>query len=165
MESIEYKAMDRSCWQRGEWDHELIDRKQWLDLNTGYPCIIQRNPRGAWCGYVGVPETHPYFGKKYDDRVINIEVHGGLTFSDFCGNVICYIPNENKVWLLGFDCAHINDVVPVGVGFDPFLEMLNNICALFEERLKPEYRTQEYVTNETLKLAKQLKEKMSWKNT
>ena len=49
-----------------------------------------------------------------------LEVHGGVTFSDFChtegdeAKSICHIerPGEPRVWWLGFDCAHAWDTTP-----------------------------------------------------
>lgn len=50
---------------------------------------------GGWGnGYVAIPEGHPCFGKDYDQIYdeYNINVHGGLTFSDYSpGNPF---PNE-----------------------------------------------------------------------
>jgi hypothetical protein len=45
-----------------EWDNEP-DRVEFESL--GLPCLIVRNPFGALCGYVGVPEGHPWY---YKDR-------------------------------------------------------------------------------------------------
>jgi hypothetical protein len=35
----------------------------------GLKCSMRRGPVGAWCGYVGVPKEHPWFGKHYSDQV------------------------------------------------------------------------------------------------
>ena len=35
------------------------DRLEWT--HEGYPCLAVRNSFGAWCGYVGVPEGHPWY--------------------------------------------------------------------------------------------------------
>lgn len=48
---------------------------QTIDEYKFYICVTPFNP----VCYVRVPESHPYYGKKYDE--ISIEVHGGLTFS------------------------------------------------------------------------------------
>lgn len=58
------------------------------------------------CGYVGVPETHPLYRKTYYD-LDDIDVHGGLTFSDFSSW------DEEDVWYFGFDCAHPWDSILV----------------------------------------------------
>lgn len=51
---------------------------------------------GAVNGYVRVPEGHPWHGLDYDD--IDVEVHGGLTYSD-------------GEWI-GFDTLHGWDIWP-----------------------------------------------------
>src|SRR5690349_7808688 len=88
METIEYinPKCDRSKWPAGEWDGEP-DKKQWQDKATGLPCLANRQPRtGHWCGYVGVPKSHPLYGKEYDKA--DVDVHWGLTFSDKCQEVV-----------------------------------------------------------------------------
>lgn len=113
-----WKTIDKSEWpQRGEWDTEP-DKAQWIDEKTGLDCLIVRGPTGALCGYVGVPESNTLFEKDYD--TVDVDVHGGLTFSDRCRPVdeastgICHTGEvANKiVWWLGFDCAHAGDLMP-----------------------------------------------------
>lgn len=59
----------KADWEmRGEWDSEL-DRKDWIDDATGYVCAMRRNHGGAWCGYVGIPTAHPWYGKSYIHQV------------------------------------------------------------------------------------------------
>ena len=74
---------DRGNWSRGPWDSEP-DKRQWPDAATGLPCLIVRGPAGALCGYVGVTQGHPWFGKGYDDVEPCPDVHGGLTFANRC---------------------------------------------------------------------------------
>jgi hypothetical protein len=50
----------------GEWDNEP-DKIQFFEPYSAYTCLIVRNQFGALCGYVGIPETHPYFEKGYYD--------------------------------------------------------------------------------------------------
>lgn len=113
---------DHAELPRGIWQREP-DKMQWVDRETGLDCLIHRNRSGALCGYVGVPESHPYFGKEYSH--MDFDVHGGLTYSDFCqerpadcgeeGEGICHVPYAGRaehVWWLGFDCAHGFDVSP-----------------------------------------------------
>ncbi len=89
MERIEYRTKDKSGWGNGPWQNEP-DKIQWMDEATGYPCLMVR-PHGSWCGYVGVPPTHPAFGKSYDD--VNVSVHGGLTFASKCNE-----PPDRNGW-------------------------------------------------------------------
>lgn len=56
----------KESWGQGPWVSEP-DKVQWLDEASGLPCLIVRGPMGALCGYVGVPEGHPFFKKKYGD--------------------------------------------------------------------------------------------------
>lgn len=111
--------IDRSEWGAGPWDGEP-DKVQWKDDATGLDCLAVRHPRsGHWCGYVGVPPGHKLHGKGYDD--VNVGVHGGLTFAEECQEAdapcrgICHVatPGEpDKLWWLGFDCAHRDDASP-----------------------------------------------------
>lgn len=233
MKTIEYRTIDKSAWPRGEWDAEP-DKVQWQDEATGLPCLIVRNSGGALCGYVGLSEGHPLYGKSYSTRVpvpasfserkcddttpivalfceagkddglvsleLAIEVHGGLTFSDFCGEHtrdaweawlkrqraraseaekypqgdaatclrewaselddfdawvakaqathISHLPDAgepDRVWWLGFDCSHIDDMSPAYDG-------------LMRDRV---YRTLRYVQQECANLARQLIERRS----
>src|SRR4051812_17731696 len=119
LQTIEYKnpKMDKASWGPGAWDNEP-DKKQWADPATGLACLIVRNAMGALCGYVGVPKGHPAYGKEYGS--VDVDVHGGLTFSDKCSESssecggICHVApeGEDDVWWLGFDCAHYMDLVP-----------------------------------------------------
>lgn len=120
METREYRTADKSEWGEGPWMSEP-DKVQWQDEATGLPCLIVRSTHvtGALCGYVGIAEGHPDFGKGYDD--VEVEVHGGLTFAAFCTESddetrhICHVPaagEPDHVWWLGFDCSHSGDVSP-----------------------------------------------------
>lgn len=121
-----YTSMDKSAWGPGPWQTEP-DKIQFKDKETGLPCLIVRNHMGALCGYVGVSEGHPAFGKSYHDAEElvpgdeYINVHGGLTFSGHCDEEgpedasICHIPEPGEpdnVWWLGFDCLHAHDIAP-----------------------------------------------------
>ena len=101
---------DKTRWPRGEWDNEP-DRVDFL--HAGFSCFILRNMLGAWCGYVGVPSTHPAYRQDYND--VDVDVHGGLTYADVCGDHICHIPEPgmpDDVWWLGFDTNHYCDYAP-----------------------------------------------------
>lgn len=69
----------------------------------GYPCVVLFTPMGHRCGYVGLPETHPCYGKHYSE--VDIKCHGGLTYS----REHLYNFKDEGVWWLGFDCAHFMD--------------------------------------------------------
>jgi hypothetical protein len=151
MKTLEYRTRDKSGWPPGPWQDEP-DKKQWLDEATGLPCLIVRNRCGALCGYVGVPKTHGLHGIRGGEIVDRLDVHGGITFSDFCHEAgdecesICHKvePGEDdKVWWLGFDTAHGGDLVPAAGYPSRVQELLT-------------YRDLAYVEGECRNLAKQL---------
>ena len=53
------------------------------------------------CGYVSVPENHPFYGKNCSEIEGDIEVHGGLTFSG-------KMKGSDDYWF-GWDYAHAGD--------------------------------------------------------
>ena len=149
MKTISYHTVqDKATWGDGPWVQEP-DKIQWQDRKTNLPCLVVRNRFGALCGYVGVSEDHSTFGKDYGD--LQFSVHGGLTFSGFCQSYgdehskgVCHISSEgesDRIWWLGFDCAHGMDV-----------------CPAYKEHysLPGHYRDLNYVKREVRSLAKQL---------
>ncbi len=100
----------------------------------GLDWSIKRNHSGAWCGYVKMPpgELH-----KADD--IDVHVHGGLTFEEVD-------PKDNRQ-VFGFDCAHLDDLLPILVG------MPDMPRGLFEDAV---YRDIDYVTDQCKRLCWQL---------
>lgn len=131
VDTLTWQNTDKSEWEKGPWTDEP-DKAQWIDEATGLDCLIVRGPSGALCGYVGVPELHPAYGKDYD--TVPVDCHGGLTFADKCRPVedpstgICHLSQHaaNKnVWWLGFDCAHLYDFMP-GYGFRGYMDTYRN---------------------------------------
>lgn len=49
--------------------------------HAGYKCVVVFQSLGHRCGYVGIPITHPLYGKGYDECP-DISCHGGLTYAD-----------------------------------------------------------------------------------
>lgn len=153
METMEYRTFDKSEWGAGDWNGEP-DKKQWLDPETGYPCLIVRNRGGSLCGYVGVPRDHPLYEKDYED--VDVDVHGGLTFAEACAaggdesRHICHkTDGDDHVWWFGFDCAHYLDVSPARVARDKDRG--------WRVEWDAAYRNFAYVTKEVESLARQLK--------
>ncbi|MFN0604436.1 hypothetical protein [Facklamia hominis] len=105
---------------------------------VGYTGIIRIANMEILCGYVVVPQYHPYFEKSlynFDDTsLLELEVHGGVTFADYI---------DKDIYAIGFDCAHAGDYTPK-LGVD-----------LFPQTWKDEA----FVRNEIEHLAEQLKEK------
>ena len=155
METKEWRTYDKSGWGSGPWQDEP-DKLQWTDEATGLPCLVVRQEMGGLCGYVGVPEGHPWHGRNYDDCMADggsVRVHGGLTFANHCqpdeneSRGICHVPGPgepDKVWWLGFDCAH-------------YMDMLPGAPKEFKMFRRGKYRTLEYVQTECRNLAAQAK--------
>ena len=126
-----------------EWMQEP-NREEWE--HQGYMCQIVRHPQaGHLCGYVGIPEGHPWFKKDYSD--IDADVHGGLTYAayghDESESDKGYYKQltdskGRKLWWIGFDCNHYGDMAPYGV-------------SIFEGN----YRNMFYVHGQTNRLAAQ----------
>jgi hypothetical protein len=123
METTESPVIDKSEWGDGPWMSEP-DRVDFI--HAGFACFALRHPDlGHWCGYVGVPREHPLYGTSHDD--VDVEFHGGLTYSDTCRGGICHEPAPgmpDDVWWLGGDFAHFCDFSPAmrarlrSLGFD-----------------------------------------------
>lgn len=129
----------------------------YTDDATGYTCAFRTNALGVYCGYVGVPKTHPAHGLHYctpwnDDApppseiavaVENVEVRGGLTFAGRFKDSSDFDP---ELWLFGFDCGHLDD-------FMPLMPSLMSHPAL----QKPTFKDEAYTRAEITKLARQRK--------
>lgn len=152
---------DKTTWGDGPWLTEP-DKIHWIDEATDLDCLMHRNGGGAWCGYVGVTEGHPAFGVDYDYVQPYPEVHGGLTYAAFCQDTtdpakgVCHVPFDGrpeKVWWLGFDCAHSGDVVPA---YEQHYREVSPELAAW--RANDVYRDRAYVEAEVRTLAAQLKD-------
>jgi hypothetical protein len=140
----------KAAWGKGPWLEEP-DRVEFK--HAGFACLLHRNARfGTWCGYVGVPPSHPAHGKGYDD--IDVDVHGGLTYADHCQaeGPICHTPEPGQpdhLYWFGFDCGHAGDLAP-------YREALLGLKPFPGGRYRDVYRDQAYVETETKRLAEQL---------
>ncbi len=147
--------VDRTGWDAGEWDAEP-DR---VDFHhVGFACLALRNMKyGSWCGYVGVPSSHPDYQRNYND--VDVDCHGGLTYGDVCDNEhICHVPQpgepDDLCWF-GFDCNHCWDIAPGSIMLDKKYG--------FQRGTDPmsDYRSLSYVRHQIEKLAEQLLERAS----
>jgi hypothetical protein len=147
----EYKV-DKSEWGPGPWQAEP-DRVDFT--HAGFACLALRNDHlGHWCGYVGVPREHPAYGREYEN--VEVEFHGGLTYADRCGGVICHVPAPgmpDDVWWLGGDFAHLYDLAPAMRAREM---RARETRAGFEPDFQDVYRELPYVRSEIESLAEQL---------
>lgn len=135
-------ADDKTTWGDGPWLNEP-DYELWVDGATGYTCEIRRGPVGSFCGYVRLPELHPWIGKQVHD--MGADVHCGIT----------YARREplNAAYVIGFDCGHLCDYSPMTAAairvMEPDLPMLSLLLR------RQVYRTFGYVRDEVISLARQ----------
>lgn len=69
----------------------------------GFPCAVLMQPLCFRTGYVGIPKGHQAYGKDYN--FLDIDCHGGLTYSDF--NLHGH--DRADTWWIGFDTGHFGD--------------------------------------------------------
>jgi hypothetical protein len=105
--------------------------KNGLEFN----CHIRRSTRsGHLCGYVTLTTDNDFFGKNYDN--IPVSCHGGLT----------YASEEGSNWVIGFDCAHYEDLQPFYTDQSIYAGTGT-------------YKNMEYVTDECESICEQIAEK------
>lgn len=106
------------------------------------------------------------------EQIINLNVHGGLTFAGGChegdpATGICHIPapgEPDDVWWFGFDCTHAGDLAPLMELTRKDVEYLTQhipvppLLKQFREEHPDLYRDIAYVQAEVADLAKQLAE-------
>lgn len=73
----------------------------------GYKCACVFNSGGFRCGYVAIDNTHPFYGKDYNDNgPDSIMCHWGLTYAGYGKH---FYDNNESLWWFGFDCGHCED--------------------------------------------------------
>lgn len=96
-------------------------------------CSIHRNGVKALCGYITLAPDNKLYGVGYDD--LDLQAHGGLTYNSY---------DDNNNWVIGFDCAHYQDLSPY------FL-----LSEEYSFGQRGTYRDMEYVKSECESLAEQ----------
>ena len=113
------------------------DELQW-DYTCGngviIHCSIHRNGVKALCGYITLTKDSSLYGVGYDD--LDLHAHGGLTYDGY---------DENENWVIGFDCAHYQDLSPY------FL-----LSEEYSFGQRGTYRDMEYVKSECENLAEKV---------
>lgn len=120
--------------------------------------MVLVHPAGHRCGYVGVTESHHKFGQDYDG-VLDIQVHGGLTFAGGGG---VYPIDSPGIWWFGYDCGHSQDRRDPALMsgeykqvYEKYERQLSDILTLSERGI---IRSLEFCQNECESLARQLTE-------
>jgi hypothetical protein len=146
-----------------EWENEPNEE---VFEHMGFKCSLHRGPLKAWCGYVGVPNGHPLYGKDYHEHIpalaaLHAEAMNGGIGKRGIITLFCATPDKATMdisfdvhggvtfagkhkggadlWHIGFDCSHAGDLTP---GVSNFGD--------------GEYRDISYVRDETKRLAEQI---------
>jgi hypothetical protein len=85
--------------------NKILVEKDWITkAGLRAVCVVVSFENGPHhrCGYVAVQKGHKLFGAHYD--AVEVDVHGGLTFSELNNDNYPVASDEN--WWFGFDCAH-----------------------------------------------------------
>jgi hypothetical protein len=108
---VDDRAARVEHWGEGPWVDEP-DAAEWVA--HGYPCMIARNREtGTLCGYVAVPEGHPFYEQDGQDLDERVHAHGGFTFADRgIASPFLSESESRHAWWLGFDCGHLYDYMP-----------------------------------------------------
>ena len=93
--------------------------------HAGMTCCIRHGLLGAPCGYVRVPEGHPFYRKHYDR--CDVDAYCGLTFSGYIGG--------EDGWWLGFDMGHSCDIEFTSEPFRFRLLRTDDDCAIETNKL------------------------------
>lgn len=124
--------------------------------HNGLTCVVTFSTGGHRCGYVGVPKTHPLYGKSFTDHLdikkedIDKPISGifALFSAMFdederakielyftCHGGITYsnggenstYPIESDLWWFGFDCGHYGDAEDLDLAYELFPEFREEI--------------------------------------
>ena len=175
------KELKLEHWGPGEW---VDEPDTFIFEHLGFKCLGRRfcvwdghnNDHlagGYWCGYIEIPEGHPWYMKDAR-RDLDIDCHWGISFSEYS--------EEERAHLIGFDCAHSGDYVPSIEIFKRKMrdDPTNNHYLKLQERTKemlkefpespllkqffnPTYRNMAFVIDECRKRAQQAKDAMEEK--
>ena len=152
------------------WDNEPnLEAWEYANLQCA---IVRQKHSGHLCGYVGIPQNHPWYGKNFNDKVscpdiegrkVNIDKMGAIPC--FCASIYCDFDNKLLAICLMLE-AHGGITYS---GSSPNYPVPNDNLWWFgfdcshDEDLQPKlsystgtYRDFQYVKEETNKLAEQL---------
>lgn len=142
-------------------------RLEFSGTHRGFEYKVIVMDMGHRCGYVCLPENHPWYNKNYCD--IDVRIHGGLTFSEMCnGHPIL----SNGYWI-GFDCLHAFDLPDLDEVPKELLKMtyrfstlMGKITGVFGgDKYKPKVRNLYYVKKECKNLCAECADVMSFQKS
>lgn len=123
-------------WDPGPWLYEH-DRLEWEEFH--FPVLLRRNAAGSLCGYVVIPEEHPWHGLAPEK--VPAYPHHGIDFSHTPTASMTHAKAPPDAWWIGFSCSGPGDYLPALMHLDDCL------------RRGVAYRNEQYVLDEIKKLA------------
>lgn len=133
----------KSEWGDGPWQRENLDERKFDYL--GYSCVVMRHRMGHWCGYVQLPDGHPWVTSP--DNGHESRVHGGVT-------IVSKLPMIGEGTWAGFDCAHSTDHLPA---MEAFMKKFNpghrSLAEMVGLPMEVAYKTIDFAEDQTRVLA------------
>lgn len=117
---------------------EWLNEPNWMKFyHKNYKCEIKRiDNLGHLCGYVHIPNTDKTYKYTEEQFYNQIVVHGDITYFE---------KNDLEI-VVGFDCAHYNDLIPkLWLG-----------RAMYESYNGSTYKNIDYVTNQCISMVEQI---------
>lgn len=136
------------------WGASVGEPDVWRGEHAGCFLLARRVVEiGFWCGYVGLPAGHPWYGSTERHGLDGAEVHGGITYGE------AELPLGERVdwccWYVGFDCSHAGDFSPGTMRTEPGVDPRATATRLLASGEGGVYRTLDYVQAELRSLAEQ----------
>lgn len=99
---------------------------------------------GHLCGYIKLSKTNKYYNMSEEEIREIFDMHWGVTFDS--------IHRRNNYRLIGFDCAHCNDLVPSMIERNQIImkgfgDKFPNLKKYAESAFSPSYKNVEFVEN------------------
>lgn len=143
-----------SEWGDGPWKAEGNDSVSvsgWQTIHLGLQCQVIRNQLGAWCGYVRLPDTHPWTSLDALED-IPVTVHGGVSFI----GTPEFDDSGRGIWI-GFDCGHFDDYVP---GLEASMKKISpghkSMAEMLGIPIEIAYKNFRFATEQTMEMAAQV---------
>ena len=109
-------------------------------LYKGLKCEVKINENmGFRCGYVTLPENHPFISKNYN--YLDVDCHGGLTYKEYR--------------VIGFDCGHCGDGIDLNLISNSDIREAQIKIKSTIPNMEDEVKSLEFVENECIKIVDQ----------
>jgi hypothetical protein len=132
-----------------------------------YEYLITFNDMGFRCGYIAIPTDHKFYDNNFMDNDEELEVHGGITFSEQHSLVEDILGKQCTDKWIGFDAGHFGDIPDIDATLKYFPHLREarknhviEMAHIFEKDcFNHSMKTFEYMEDECKSLIDQLIEK------